>query len=86
MTSFLSSEFVVGLQRALNKLEECCNKWKLEVNVQKTKVLICSKENSKSKKEVRYYKNERFEVVHCKKFYVILKQFIIQKRSTHFYL
>ncbi len=30
----------VGLQKALNCLEDYCRKWKLEVNAQKTKVTI----------------------------------------------
>ena len=32
-----------GLQNSLNKLQEYCNKWKLKVNVTKSKVMVFNK-------------------------------------------
>ena len=32
-----------GLQNSLNKLHEYCNKWKLKVNVTKSKVMVFNK-------------------------------------------
>ena len=34
------SESKEGLQKQLNKLNEYCKKWKLEVNIKKTKIMI----------------------------------------------
>ena len=44
----LISESKEGLQKQINKLSEYCDKWKLEVNVKKSKIKVTtlSKQNS----------------------------------------
>ena len=39
----IMSQSAVGLQNALNKLNSYCLKWKLTVNVTKTKIMIFNK-------------------------------------------
>ena len=43
------SETATGLQNALSNLEAYCNKWSLDVNVSKTKILIFNKKKTKEK-------------------------------------
>ena len=57
MNSFLFADDLVilspsreGLQRTLNKLEEYCKSWHLEINSQKTKVVIFNKQGALIKK------------------------------------
>ena len=51
-----------GLQNSLNQLEAYCEKWKLSVNVSKTKVVIFRKGGSVGQ-EMFVYKNEIIEIV-----------------------
>ena len=41
--AILKSDTKEGLQRSLNQFEAYCKKWKLTVNIGKTKVMICKK-------------------------------------------
>ena len=41
--AILISDTKEGLQRSLNQFEAYCKKWKLTVNIGKTKVMICKK-------------------------------------------
>ena len=50
----LMSEKVEGLQQCINNLEKYCMKWKLEINIKKTKVLIFNKTGAKMK-SIRFY-------------------------------
>ena len=45
------SQTATGLQNAINILNNFCNKWKLNVNLKKTKVVVFQK---KQRKEQRY--------------------------------
>jgi hypothetical protein len=53
----------VGLQNQLNILEKCCTEMQLEVNIQKTKIMVFRKGGILGKHEVWYYKKKRVEVV-----------------------
>ena len=43
-----------GLQRQINKISGYCKKWKLDINIKKTKVMIFNRGNKLLKSEVRY--------------------------------
>ena len=51
----------VSLQKCINNLEEYCTKWKLEVNLKKTKIMIFNKQGSLMKKYKFLYKNKILE-------------------------
>ena len=40
-----------GMEHCLGQLNEYCKKWKLEINVSKTKTMICSKSRNLMKEE-----------------------------------
>ena len=43
-----------GLQRQINKISGYCKKWKLDINIKKTKVMVFNRGNKLLKSEVRY--------------------------------
>ena len=47
----------ISLQKCITKLEEYCKKWKLEVNLKKTKIVIFNKQGALIKKHKFFYKN-----------------------------
>ena len=49
----LISETKEGLQTQLNKINEYCKKWKLEVNIKKTKIMVFNRGNNLIKTEFR---------------------------------
>ena len=53
----------IGLQRALDRLLEYSRLWLLDVQVKKTKVLVCSQGAKASSKDMWFYNKERLEVV-----------------------
>ena len=57
------SESEVGLQNALNRLSDYCAKWKLTVNLSKTKVIIFNKRGHTLKKYRFVYNNSMIEIV-----------------------
>ena len=46
------SQIATGLQNAINILNNFCNKWKLNVNLKKTKVVVFQKKQRKTKVQV----------------------------------
>ena len=48
------SDSEVGLQRQINKMSGYCKKWKLDINIKKTKVMVFNRGNKLLKSEVRY--------------------------------
>ena len=59
----LISTSVLGLQRLLNKLEDYCNTWRLNVNLSKTKVMVFKKGAKLKKVEKWFYRSQKVEVV-----------------------
>lgn len=53
----------IGLQNQLNLLENYCSQLQLEVNIQKTKIMVFRKGGILSKHDVWYLNNEKVEVV-----------------------
>ena len=51
-----------GLQKCLNKLETYCDKWKLQVNFKKTKVILFNHQGSLIKKHSFFFKSNNIEV------------------------
>ena len=51
----------LSLQKCISKLEQYCTKWKLEVNLKKTKIMIFNRQGSLIKKHKFYYKNNTIE-------------------------
>ena len=47
-----------SLQKSIANLEQYCTKWKLEVNLKKTKIMIFNKQGSLIKKYKFYYRNK----------------------------
>ena len=63
----LFADSPAGLQHSLSILEQFCHQWKLNINAQKSKVLIFSK--AKLKLQYRFYINQsEVEVVHSYKY------------------
>jgi hypothetical protein len=58
----LISQTKIGLQKMLQALESFCDKWKLEVNIEKTKVMVFKKRGAISRTERWYYKGQKVEV------------------------
>ena len=52
-----------GLQHQLNCLKTCCDNLKLEVNKEKTKIMVFRKGGHLSKNEIWYFDDHRLEVV-----------------------
>ena len=59
----LASDTISGLQKQLNYLHEFCIEYKLEVNVQKTKVVVFKNGGRLSSRENWYYADEKLECV-----------------------
>lgn len=59
----LMSESSSGLQECLGKLEQFCHKWKLEVNLNKTKIMIFSKGRRKYENYYFSYRDAHLEIV-----------------------
>ena len=59
----LLSESKEGLQNCLNKLQKYCNTWKLNVNIEKTKIIIFNKNGKLLNNVSFYYENTRLENV-----------------------
>ena len=59
----LVSESVVGLQRLLNRLEEWCDCWCMQVNISKSKVVVFKKNTKLAANEQWYYGDSQLEVV-----------------------
>jgi hypothetical protein len=59
----LLSTTPIGLQTQLNSLKTCCDRLKLEVNKDKTKIMVFRKGGYLSSREKWYYDNEKIEVV-----------------------
>ena len=49
------SESPTGLQHCLNALDNYCEKWRLNINIKKTKVMILSKTERKAKTDSNAY-------------------------------
>ena len=52
-----------SLQKCITKLEQYCIRWKLEVNLKKTKIMIFNKQGSAIKRYKFFYKNAAIENV-----------------------
>ena len=52
-----------ALQQCLNNLETYCKKWKLDVNIKKTKIITFNKQGSLVKKHSYFYKSHTLENV-----------------------
>ena len=52
----IMSSCPISLQKCIKKLEEYCTKWKLEVNLKKTKIVIFNKQGTLIKKHKFHYK------------------------------
>ena len=50
-----------SLQKCMRHLEQYCAKWKLEINLKKTKIMIFNKQGSLRKKHTFFYKNKIIE-------------------------
>ena len=59
----LFSDTIEGLQSSLNNLESYCNKWILEVNVDKTKIVVFRKAGILNRREVWTYGGSEIEIV-----------------------
>ena len=60
----LFSDSADGLQEGFNNLSEYCDRWKLKINLSKTKVMIFRK-GGRLSKELRFrYKGMEIEIVH----------------------
>lgn len=57
------SDSIQGLQASLNNLESYCDKWNLQVNVAKTKIVVFRKGGILGKYEKWTYKGEDIEIV-----------------------
>lgn len=71
----LLSETKEGLQSCLNSLKLYCNRWKLNVNLKKTKVIVFSKGKKDIKKFKFFYDNEEIEIVEEYKYLGIIVYF-----------
>ena len=49
------SESPIGLQHCINTLDNYCEKWRLNINIKKTKVMILSKTERKAKTDSNAY-------------------------------
>ena len=58
----LMSKSAEGLQICLNKLNQYCNKWRLEVNLKKTKIMIFNQTGQLMKKHKFFYHDTPLEI------------------------
>ncbi len=66
--TILLADNVKGLQKAIDCMGEYCDKWRLAVNVSKTKVLIFGKAKTKKDKYIFLYKGQALEIVDSYKY------------------
>ena len=59
----LFSDTIEGLQTSLNNIESYCNKWNIEVNVDKTKIVVFRKAGILNRREVLTYGGIEIEIV-----------------------
>ena len=59
----LVSSTKIGLQRSLNQLYEYCCKWKLSVNIDKTKIIVFGRGGGLRKYEKWYYNGKQVSVI-----------------------
>ena len=59
----LLSETETGLQQCLDLLEQYCDKWKLTVNINKTKIMVFRKGGLLRRNMCFKYKTENIEIV-----------------------
>ena len=59
----LFSQTIVGLQRMINNLANYCKKYNMQINVQKTKIVVYRNGGRLARKEVWYLNNNSIEVV-----------------------
>ena len=57
----LMSSCPLSLQKCISNLEQYCTKWKLEVNLKKTKIVIFNKQGSLIKKHIFFFKKQIIE-------------------------
>jgi len=57
------SDTAAGLQKGLDLLQEYCNRWKLKINVQKTKVIVFRKSGMLPRNLKFVFNNENIEIV-----------------------
>ena len=58
----LVSETSSGLQNCLDKLQEYCDKWRLTVNIKKTKTIVVEKRQSSTNQISFTYKNNALNI------------------------
>lgn len=51
-----------GLQKCLDGLQDWCNKWLMEVNIKKTKIMIFQKRKNKNNQPSFTLNNENIEI------------------------
>ena len=54
---------MIGLQRLIDRLADYCEKWKLTVNIEKTKIMVFRRGGSLRKAERWYYHGSQLQVV-----------------------
>ena len=59
----LFPDTIEGLQSSLNNLESYCNKWNLEVNVDKTKIVVFCKAGILNRRKLWTYGGNEIEIV-----------------------
>jgi hypothetical protein len=62
------STSVGGLQKLLNKLEAFCEDWDMEVNIQKSKVMVFKNGTARKRGEKCFLKGEKLEIVNTFKY------------------
>jgi len=70
----------LSLQKSLNDFMDCCTQWKLEVNIEKTKVIIFGARNTNGYNLLTNGSN--IEIVDSYKYLGILKQAILIKPKS----
>lgn len=71
----LTSLSEAGLQQCLNKLNEYCYKWGLEVNISKTKCMVMSNNKRNCSQSKVFYNNSQLENVDSYKYLGIILQY-----------
>ncbi len=64
----LLAETVAGLQSGLDVLDEYCERWALQVNIDKTKIVVFKKGGRIGRNEQWKYKGRNIDVVNCFKY------------------
>ena len=55
----IMSTSVAGLQNSMNKLSSYCSKWKMQVNMSKTKLMCLTKSRNSCNLNITLYNNQR---------------------------